>query len=225
MIEALIDHIPLAPQCPIDPEPLAFHHRLNGHNNYKIQQTKMFNMKCVTIGDGNVGKTSALISFATNNFPEDYCPTVFDNYCVHLSYDGKPVALGLWDTAGQEEYDRLRPLSYPGTDVFLMCFSVMNRNSFDNVKHRWIPEVRHFAPNEKIFIVGTKIDMREDQNVVNQLYSTYGDKPVSYEEGLEYAKEMGAFRYMEISAKTQRGLKALFDEVIKSTMNKDVKKR
>ena len=48
--------------------------------------------------------------------------------------DGKPISLGLWDTAGQEDYDRLRPLSYPQTDVFLICFSVVARASFDNVK-------------------------------------------------------------------------------------------
>ena len=48
--------------------------------------------------------------------------------------DGKPISLGLWDTAGQEDYDRLRPLSYPQTDVFLICFSIVSRASFDNVK-------------------------------------------------------------------------------------------
>lgn len=48
--------------------------------------------------------------------------------------DNKPISLGLWDTAGQEDYDRLRPLSYPQTDVFLICFSVVSPPSFDNVK-------------------------------------------------------------------------------------------
>lgn len=47
--------------------------------------------------------------------------------------DGRPISLGLWDTAGQEDYDRLRPLSYPQTDVFLICFSVVSPPSFDNV--------------------------------------------------------------------------------------------
>jgi hypothetical protein len=48
--------------------------------------------------------------------------------------DGKTISLGLWDTAGQEDYDRLRPLSYPQTDVFLICFSLVSPPSFENVK-------------------------------------------------------------------------------------------
>nr|CAI5849782.1 unnamed protein product [Callosobruchus analis] len=75
---------------------------------------------------------------------------------------GKQVELALWDTAGQEDYDRLRPLSYPDTDVILMCFSVDSPDSLENIPEKWTPEVKHFCPNVPIILVGNKKDLRND---------------------------------------------------------------
>lgn len=79
-----------------------------------------------------------VFSYTTNKFPSEYVPTVFDNYAVTVMIGGEPYTLGLFDTAGQEDYDRLRPLSYPQTDVFLVCFSVVSPSSFENVKEKVI---------------------------------------------------------------------------------------
>ena len=86
-----------------------------------------------------------------------YVPTVFDNYSTTVNYEGKTYNVGLWDTDGQEEYDRLRPLSYPNTDCFFLCFSVVSPSSFANIKLKWKEEVSHYCPEARLILVGTKI--------------------------------------------------------------------
>ena len=110
-----------------------------------------------------------LISYTTNKFPSDYVPTIFDNYAVTVHVKDEPVTLCLFDTAGQEDYDRLRPLSYPKTDVFLICFSTVAPASLSNVKEKWLPEIRHHCPSAPILLVGTQTDLRTDPDTVARL--------------------------------------------------------
>jgi len=174
-------------------------------------------IKCVVVGDGTVGKTCMLISYTTDSFPGEYVPTVFDNYSAPMVCDGVPVSLGLWDTAGQEDYDRLRPLSYPQTDVFLICFSVVSPSSFENVTSKWCPEIKHHCPDAPILLIGTKIDLREDKEALQALADN-GHAPMKREQGQKLANKIRAVKYLECSALTQRGLKQVFDEAVRAVL-------
>jgi len=184
----------------------------------------MQNIKCVVVGDGAVGKTCLLMSYTTNAFPVEYIPNIFNNNSVNVVVDGKPIILGLWDTAGQEDYDRLRPLSYPQTDVVLVCFSVISNSSFENVKTKWVPEIHHHAPNLPILLVGTKNDLRKDDKTVQQL-SSLGLSMVTTDKAHSMAKDIGAVKFLECSALTQEGLKQVFDDAIRAAMSKPKKSK
>jgi small GTP-binding protein len=102
-----------------------------------LKEATMKNVKCVVVGDWAVGKTSMLISYTTNEFLGDYVPSMFENFTANLMVDNKVINLSLWDTGTE---DRLRQLAYPQTDVFLICFAINGRQSFDNLVAKWVPE-------------------------------------------------------------------------------------
>jgi len=165
-------------------------------------------IKVMVVGNTNVGKTCLLLSYTQNAFPSEYVPTVFDNYTANALVDGQPVNLGLWDTAGSAEYDTLRPLSYPGTDVFLVCFGIDDRDNYNDVKRKWEPEIGQHTPNTPIIVVGTKVDLRKN-----------GDSRfVTKEEGSSIAKDIGAKLYMECSALTQEGLSDVFEKTVRCVL-------
>lgn len=168
-------------------------------------------VKLVVVGDGAVGKTSLLISYATNNFPTDYVPTVFENYTAKKKRGEEHILLHLWDTAGQEEYDRLRPLSYPGADVVLLCFSTVSQASYDAIRDKWAPEVNHYLPEVPHILIGTKIDLREAKHPDP---NSGKFEPVTLEAGQTMAKQIKAKKYLEVSSKTREGLEDAFGQAI-----------
>lgn len=175
--------------------------------------------KLVIVGDGACGKTCLLFAFTKDEFPDKYIPTVFENYVSDIEVDGKQVELALWDTAGQEDYDRLRPLSYPDTDVILMCFSVDSRDSLENIQAKWVPEVKHFCPNVPFLLIATKIDLRSDP-ATRQQFAREKETIIRPEEGKTMSDKVQAWAYLECSAKTREGVRAVFDNATLAALQK-----
>ncbi|CAD5220204.1 unnamed protein product [Bursaphelenchus okinawaensis] len=186
-------------------------------HNFTYLQMAAIRKKLVIVGDGACGKTCLLIVFSKDQFPDVYVPTVFENYVADTEVDGKQVELALWDTAGQEDYDRLRPLSYPDTDVILMCFSIDSPDSLENIPEKWTQEVRHFCPEVPIILVGNKKDIRQDEEAVREMKKV-NQGPISMEDGQKMAQQIGAYAYLECSAKTKEGVKEVFETATRAAL-------
>jgi len=174
-------------------------------------------IKITVVGNSSVGKTCMLLSYATNSFPTEYVPTVFDNYNTKVVVEGTPVDLVLFDTAGDAEYDSIRPLNYADTGVFLICFSVVNPKSAEGVVKKWVDEIRNAAgcAEAPIVLVGTKIDLRDNAEEKKALKADTGMDPLTKDQGQTLAKAIGASKYVECSALTQEGLPEVFTEAVK----------
>lgn len=179
---------------------------LCGHQ--KVVQRKM-----VLLGDGACGKTSALNVFTRGFFPTVYEPTVFENYVHDIFVDNVHMELSLWDTAGQEEFDRLRALSYEDTHVIMLCFSVDSPDSFENVASKWVEEISENCPGVRMVLTALKCDLRKDEDL--------NDNPnaITFEQGLAKAKEIGAVKYLECSAVQNRGIRETFGEAAKVALD------
>ncbi|EKE41294.1 Rho family GTPase [Entamoeba nuttalli P19] len=184
-------------------------------------------VKIVMVGDGAVGKTALCSTFVNNQFPQDYIPTVFDNFSRLETVDGEQVTMSIWDTAGQEEYDRLRPMSYPDTNILIICFAIDSKSSFVNIAQRWIPEIKHFCPDVPFLIVATKSDLRQSQSTIDKLRKE-GKALITEEEIKSHCKKLKAAGYIECSALENQNVGDLFYEAVRKTKpksHKDKKKK
>ncbi|PRT52785.1 GTP-binding protein RHO4 [Wickerhamiella sorbophila] len=164
-------------------------------------------IKLVCVGDGGIGKTSLLSRYISGEFPKDYVPTVFENYIRNISFNGLKVELALWDTAGQEEYDRLRSLSYPESDAIVLCYSCDSVISLENVIDRWFPEVNLYCPGTPVVLVGLKSDLASQQ--------------VSFEAGQIVADQLGAYSHIWCSAKQGSKVQDVFEDAMRAVLSPD----
>mgnify|MGYP001044920378 CR=1 FL=1 len=182
---------------------------------------KTFPIKIVMVGDSKVGKTSLQYTFENGHFPEEYIPTIFNSYCqlITLSKEQTTFRLQIWDTAGSRDYDNLRHLSYPMTDIFLLCFSLISRKTFNNIADKWIKEVRHHCPGVPVILVGLKSDLKDnfdrsrlDSNSISEMSDSVKDQiPIELHEGNEMKEQIGAISYIEISSKENINVYEVFE--------------
>lgn len=195
--------------------------------------------KIVTVGSDGVGKTCSFVVYSSNRFPSDYIPTTFEGTwaCrvpwlkslarVSLAFLFNITGLGLnilidglklhfegHDSPGHEEYDRLRPLTYPNTDVFLLMFSVSDRNSFVAIEQKFYPEVHQFVPNASFILVASKIDLRHIEDGPTDC--------VTREEGIEMAKRLNLDGYLEISSVCLAGVHEMYRTALRVAVYKRI---
>lgn len=188
---------------------------------------KTIQRKIVILGDGACGKTSLLNVFTRGYFPQVYEPTVFENYVHDIFIDGQSIQLSLWDTAGQEEFDRLRSLSYSDTHCIMLCFSIDLPDSLENVQSKWVGEIADHCEGVKLVLVALKCDLRsteeDHEEEQSQGATTNPYQPqkrlISYDEGLAVARKVGAMRYLECLAKKNRGVNEAFLEAARCALN------
>jgi len=192
-------------------------HSVVTRTRYSLPQHVSLNMlKCVVVGDAASGKTCLLSSYIQDLFPKEYSPTMCDNYSINtVDKEGKPLRVDFIDTAGQEDFARLRTSCYVGTNVFLLCFSASSPSSYENISKKWFPEISTHCPKALIVLAATKIDLRDDKDTVEVLRAKKL-KPITSDQGKAKRKEISAVAYVECSAKTNKNVKSVFEEVVKA---------
>ncbi|CAG9859405.1 unnamed protein product [Phyllotreta striolata] len=160
-------------------------------------------IRITVVGDGDTGKTCMLIVYKDKKFDNRYVPTVFDVYSMNIPINGVEYKVILSDTAGQEDFDKLRRLAYKDVDVFIVTYAVNERTSYENVFLKWAPELKKFAPKAKIIVAGTKQDLRTNSRA-----------HVSHEEGEALAKDVNAHGFIENSSKNMSFIDETFQMAI-----------
>ncbi|XP_056404203.1 rho-related GTP-binding protein RhoN [Hyla sarda] len=180
----------------------------------------MSRCKIVVVGDTQCGKTALLHVFAKDCYPENYVPTVFENYTASFEIDKQRIELNMWDTSGSAYYDNVRPLAYPESDAVLICFDISRPETLDSVLKKWQGETQEFCPSAKVILVGCKLDMRTDLNTLREL-SKQRLIPVTHEQGSTQARQIGAVAYVECSSKvSENSVRDVFHVTTLASVNR-----
>lgn len=184
------------------------------------------------MGDSKIGKTCLLYAYKDGKMTQeeeirDFLPT----FSRKVKVDGRKMELGIWDTSGDSQYDGLRRLAYPSGDVFVLCYSVDNRQSYENVTKKWLPELRKLGrPNAPLVVVGLKQDLRPRTSLMpSSNGGTDGtstrDHFVAYDEGLQLANEVRAWGFLECTARREDSACNVFGQVAEAILKQEKERK
>ncbi|KAL4238159.1 hypothetical protein ACF0H5_002870 [Mactra antiquata] len=171
-------------------------------------------VRCSIVGDGLVGKTSLVKKFVHNKYTDSYVATVFDNFAGHVAVAGDKYTVSVFDTAGQRDYEGLRVFTYAQSDVVIVCYSAVDRDSYDNITEFWIPEIRNYIKKTiPIILVATQTDLCTNNN-----------DSVTAQDGEILAGKIGASMFLELSVHDVNGVECLFTNVVMNALKKRKRK-
>ena len=180
----------------------------------------MKHLRAMAVGDKYSGKTKLLIAYTTNAYPDDDSHLFLDGYSANIILEGfPPVNLQIWEAFPNEEFKKTRPITYPGNDVFLFCFSLVRPYTLDTLEKIFLPEINEICPDVPKILVGTELDLRDGFEEYADEYRSKNPlsyiEPIPTSKGEEFAKKIGAAKYHEVSAFKFINLDVLFDDVVR----------
>eukprot|EP00049_Salpingoeca_infusionum_P009278 m.153442 g.153442 ORF g.153442 m.153442 type:complete len:266 (-) comp14292_c0_seq1:68-865(-) len=174
---------------------------------------------CTAVGDPGVGKSTMLRTYQFGEFYQaEAQQSVVERLLIQLHTNGKLVEVELLDTVGQAYFDRLRPLAYLSSQVFIACFSIGNPESLANIYHKWYPELTFHRPDVPIVLVGTQSDLRSNQQCIEDLASKR-KRPVTVADGKRVQAKIRAAQYIECSALTRSCLQQVLEEAVRTALD------
>ena len=186
------------------------------------------NIKCVIVGDNASGKKTLLFSYIAKQPELNDLPAIYKPPSTQITIGKYHINLLLCDTKGDDKYDRIRPLCYPDTDIFIICFSLIDASTLDHVRTKWYPEIENYCKNNvPILLVGTKLDLLKDKklDIGNKNSKEFDGREQEHDieriycqNGLEMAKTIGAEKYIECSAMDNKSVEIVFESAAKMVL-------
>ncbi|KAA6395181.1 MAG: putative rho family protein [Streblomastix strix] len=146
------------------------------------------------------------MQYTQNRYTDEHIETVFDNYESQQRVDGFMFDLQMWDIAEQIEYDRQRTLSYPDTDVFILCFAVNDKNSMKSAEKKWYSEIRKYNKHSPVILVGLKSDLRNP--------SYQNPNFVTLDDATDMLHNLNLYSYVECSSRNNTNIIAVFETAV-----------